>query len=127
MMSSSSLVGLWALEDDAILHHEAYFLQSGHVLKRIAWNGDDVGKFAGLAGIHDGGHGVVHALQCHSVRGNLVPLAMCLVHGGANLIECKGGNVIEQVIADKIAAVYVELDPVGAVRDLLANRFANFI
>src|SRR5262249_21979894 len=46
-----SLVSLWreiVFEDDAVFHHEDDFLDRIDILRRIAVDGDNVGKFAGL-------------------------------------------------------------------------------
>src|SRR5262249_26214240 len=68
-----------------------------------------------LDGVDARSHRVMHALQRHGVSGDFVPLTVSFVHGGANLVESKRRNVIKQIVTNEIAAIDVELDPVGAV------------
>src|SRR5581483_6317958 len=53
-------------------------------------------------------------------------LAMGLIHDGAQLVEREGWNVIQHAIwPDKIAAIGINLDPVSAVANLLADSLAS--
>src|SRR5262249_61678957 len=62
------------------------------------------------------------------MRSNFVALAMGFVDDGAQLVHGKCGDVVEDaIVADLVGAVGVDLDPVGAVHDLLANGLAGFV
>src|SRR6185503_20109626 len=73
--------------------------------------------------------GVEHgedALAGHGVGGHPVPDAVGLVHQGLRLLVGEVGPGVERaVLARVVAAVGVELDPVGPVLHLLAHGLAD--
>src|SRR5579885_2482114 len=77
--------------------------------------------------VHPCRDGVMHAVQPHCMCGDRMVLPVCLIHDGIEFIECEGGNIIEHAIwTHEVSAIYVDLDPIGAVGDLFAHRFTAF-
>ena len=71
---------------------------------------------------------IVHALQRHRVRRDLVALTMCLVHYRPQLVERESRDIVERPVRlDLVAAVGIDLDPIGSMIDLLAHRAARVI
>src|SRR5271157_2842349 len=78
-----------------------------------------------LDGVHAGLNRIVHSIQRGGMGGNLVALAMRLVHDGAQLVHGEGRDVVEDAIGlYAVTAVGINLNPIHSVGDLLAYCFA---
>ena len=78
--------------------------------------------------IDSGDQRVLDARPGHGVRGHFVPQAMRFIDDRFHLLGVERRDRRQRaVLGDEVRAVGVDLDPVRAVCDLLANRFARFI
>src|SRR5215471_17505882 len=57
---------------------------------------------------------------CYSVA-----LTVGFVDDSAELVECEGRNRVEDVVMNPATTVGIDLDPIGAVRELFAHRHAR--
>ena len=72
-----------------------------------------------------GEQGILDSGSRHRVRRNFVSQPMRLVDNRLHLIQREGRDARERaVLLDEVGTIGVDLDPVGAVSDLFANRFA---
>ncbi len=78
-----------------------------------------------LDGVDAGFDRIVDAMQGHGVRCDFMVLAVRLIDDGVEFIRREGRDVVEHPIGPhEITAVGIDLDPVGAVADLLAHCLA---
>ena len=85
-----------------------------------------VDRDAVLDRVDAGEERVLDSRTSHRVRGDLVPQPVRFIDDGFHLLEreCRSARQ-RAVLLHEVRAIGVDLDPVGAVRELLANRFAS--